>query len=124
MRPTRTRSWCALRSSKFDEVRALIDTGGKRTEWAAQAVPGLVGGEAQRLGDGVSGSGYQGGLAGSQTLLIGGHRLVVPDLAVRPQMHDTDAIIGMDVLRGTVVACAADVDRPVFLLVPRLAAPG
>ena len=101
----------------FAEVRALLDTGGKKTEFAASAVPGLVGGEMQRLGGGVSGAGYEGGFVGPQTLIVGRARLAVPDLAIRQQMHDTDAIVGMDVLRGTILAAAADLTRPVFLAI-------
>jgi len=33
-------------------------------------------------------------------------------------MHDPQAIIGMDALRGTVLAFANDVAKPVFWLVP------
>ena len=98
----------------YADVRALLDTGGKKTEFAAGAVPGLVGGEMQRLGGGVSGASYEGVFVGPQTLVIGGARLSVPDLALRQQMHDTEAIVSMDVLRGTVIAAAADLDRPVF----------
>jgi hypothetical protein len=100
----------------FAEVRALIDTGGKKTEFAMAAVPGLLAGKSERLGGGVSGAEYHGGFVGPQTLVIGGARLTVPDLAVRDQVHDVDGIISMDVLRGTVVAAAADVERPAFLL--------
>jgi hypothetical protein len=103
----------------FAEVATLLDTGGKRTEFAAAAVPGLASGEAVDLGGGVSGGRYHGGAAGQQTLIVGGARLEVPDLAIRAgDMHPkTDGLIGMDVLRGTVVACATDTARPLFWVV-------
>ncbi|HUR17303.1 MAG TPA: aspartyl protease family protein [Candidatus Limnocylindrales bacterium] len=99
----------------YPEVRAVLDTGGKETEFTVSAVPGLIAREMQRLGAGVSGGGYEGGFVGPHTLLLGGARLSVPDLAVREQIHDVDAIVSMDALRGTVIAAAADLARPVFL---------
>jgi hypothetical protein len=102
----------------FNETTALIDTGGKRTEFSVEAVPGLLGNTAERLGAGVGGGHYAGGLVGPQTLVVGGRSLPVPDLAVREGMDDPQAIIGMDVIAGTVVAACADVSRPVLWLVP------
>jgi hypothetical protein len=101
----------------FAETTALIDTGGKRTEFAADAVSSLMSDASERLGAGVGGGDYSGGMVGPQTLLVGGIRLPVPDLAVRQGMRDPQGIIGMDVIAGTVVAAAADVSRPVFWLV-------
>ncbi len=97
----------------FDEMPAMIDTGGKRTEVAASAVSGMTAESPGHAGAGVSGVSYAGASAGAQTLVVQGHRLAVPALHVRDAMPDP-AIIGMDVLRGTVVACAADLARPVF----------
>jgi hypothetical protein len=102
----------------FDEIPVLVDTGGKRTEFAASVVPGLAVGQAQRLGGGVGDSDYAGSNAGPQTLLVDGHRLNLPALAVRTEMHDPQGIVGMDVLRGTILAATAEVSRPVFWLVP------
>ena len=99
----------------YPEVRAVLDTGGKETEFAVSAVPGLIARQMQRLGAGVSGGGYEGGFVGPQTLIVGDARLSVPDLAIREQIHDVDAILSMDALRGTVIAAGADLSRPVFL---------
>lgn len=66
----------------------------------------------------MSGADVHGVVVGRQTLVVGGRRLAVPALGVRETMHDPQGLIGMDVLRGTIVACAADVARPVFWLVP------
>ena len=38
--------------------------------------------------------------------------------SVRPQMHDTQAIVGMDALRGPVLGFAHGLANPVFWLVP------
>jgi hypothetical protein len=46
--------------------------------------------------------------------VVDGRRLQIPSLAIRQQMHDPQGIVGMDVLRGTVLACAADLSRPVL----------
>lgn len=100
-------------------IPALINTGGKRTEFAASAVPSLVAEAIERIGGGVSGADVAGSLVGEATVIIGGARLRVPELAIRPEMHDPQGIVGMDVLRNTIVACAADVARPVFLVLPQ-----
>jgi len=102
----------------FDEIPALLDTGGKKTEFSATALGGLTSAESQRLGGGVSGSDYAGWSVGPKSLVVGGQTLPVPALMVRAEMHDPQAIIGMDVMRGTVLAAAADLARPVFWQVP------
>jgi hypothetical protein len=98
----------------YPAIPTLLDTGGRRTEFAAEALPGLAVGEEERLGAGVGGTAVMGASAGEATLLAGGHRIPVDSLAVRSSMHDPKGLIGMDVLRGTVVAAAADVGRPVL----------
>ncbi|MEX2546909.1 MAG: aspartyl protease family protein [Chloroflexota bacterium] len=98
----------------FDQIPTLLNTGGKRTEFSRAAVPGLVVQGTERLGGGVSGSDYTGGSVGPQTLLAKGRRLHIPALAIREQMNDPQGMVGMDVLRGTVLACAADLARRVY----------
>jgi hypothetical protein len=97
----------------FAETPTLLDTGGKRTEFAEAAVPGLEFGAAESLGAGVSGAAVRGAEAGAQVLVVGGHEVPVAALAVRESMPGPPGLIGMDVLRGTVLACAADAERPV-----------
>lgn len=104
----------------FDEVPTLLNTGGKATEFSAAALPGLLDGDLERLGGGVSGSDYVGAQVGPRTLVVDGRRMPVPALAVRQTMHDPQGIVGMDVLRTTILACAADLSRPVLWLVPNL----
>ena len=98
----------------YPEIPTLVDTGGKRTEVAAASVPGLEAAGSESLGRGVGGAAFVGASAGRQTVIVAGHRLTIPDLAVRAAMHGTNGLIGMDVLRGTIVTCSADVHRPVF----------
>lgn len=52
---------------------------------------------------------------GSEVHLI--NEDLAEELSVRPPMHDTQAIVGMDAPRGTVLAFARDLARPVFRLV-------
>ena len=99
-------------------IPTLLNTGGRGTEFSSDAVPGLGDGKAQRLGGGVSGADVVGSLAGSQVLEVAGHEVPVERLAVRDRMHDPQAMVGMDVLRGTVLACAADPRRAVVWQVP------
>jgi len=108
----------------FEEISTMLDTGGKGTEFSSAAVPGLVAAASARLGGGVSGADYAGGSVGPRTLVVSGQALPVPALLVRQRMHDPQGIIGMDVLRGTVLACAADPNRAVLWLVPMAEAQG
>jgi hypothetical protein len=102
----------------FDAMPTMLNTGGKATEFSAAAVPGLVAADSERLGGGVGGGDYAGAFVGPRTLVVGGRQVDVPALAVRQTMHDPQGLVGMDVLRGTILACTADLTRPVFWLVP------
>ena len=102
----------------FDEIPTLINTGGKRTEFSRAAVPGLGAGSAERLGAGVSGADVIGSSAGAQVIAVAGHEVPVDELAVRETMHDPQGMVGMDVLPGTVIACAADRSRRVVWQIP------
>jgi hypothetical protein len=59
-----------------------------------------------------------GASGGAQVVVIGGHEIPVEELAVRNVMPDPQGMLGADTLRGTVLACAADPARRVFLQVP------
>ncbi len=86
----------------------LLNTGGKGTEIAASLVPDRPAGEPVRIGGGVSGADVMAERLGPATLAVGGHRIPVPDLAARVDMEGVQAMVGMDVLRGTVLACTAN----------------
>jgi hypothetical protein len=103
----------------FDETAVLVNSGGKRTEFDVTVVPGLAPATLERLGGGVSGSDVMGSVVGAQTLSIGGLSMPVADLALREGMISPHAMIGRDLLRGTVVACDANPAGEVFWQVPR-----
>jgi hypothetical protein len=92
----------------------LLNTGGKATEYSAAVLPSLRPERVGRLGGGVSGADYSGGSVGRRDLVIGGRRVTVPNVNVRDQMHEPQGMVGMDVIAGTVLTCAADIARPVF----------
>ncbi len=100
------------------EIPTMLNTGGTRTEFSADAVPGVAGGVRERLGGGVSGADVMGANAGEATLVVAGHDVRVPSLAVRASMHDPQGMVGMDVLPGTILAVFADAARPVFWQIP------
>jgi hypothetical protein len=96
----------------------LLNTGGKSTEYSAAAVRGLRAEAVGRLGGGVSGAGYSGGSVGRRTLRICGAQVELADVHVREQMHAPEGMLGMDVLRGSVLTCAAEASGPVFWQIP------
>ncbi len=103
----------------FEPVPATLNTGGSETEFAAAAVPGLVGIEPGHTSHGVGGSLVVGTAAENRVLRVGEARRSVPRLLIREEIHSVQGLIGMDVLRGTVLLVAADPRRPVRWLVPR-----
>jgi hypothetical protein len=102
----------------FEELPTLLNTGGKGSEYSAAVLAGMASQSPERLGGGVSGADYAGWSVGRQSLVVDGHRVPIPAVKVRQEMHDPQGMVGMDVLRGTVLTCAADLYRPVFLQVP------
>ena len=98
----------------YEKVPTILNTGGKRTEFARAVVPGLTIGAPESLGAGVSGADVVGASAGMQALVVSGHQVPVAALAVREAVPDPPGLVGMDVLRGTVLACAASLDRRVL----------
>jgi hypothetical protein len=102
-----------------EPVVTLLDTGGKGTEAAVGAVPGLMGGATRSTGRGVGGGESFGSEVADQVLLVGDARVAVPRLILRDAMAVAQVLVGMDVLRGTVLAVSRDLRRPVIWLVPR-----
>jgi Aspartyl protease len=102
----------------FAEMPTLLNTGGRRTEFSSAAVPGLGDGSPERLGGGVSNADVIGSSGGAQVIAVAGRDVPVERLAVRETMHDPQGMVGADVLRGTVVACAADRSRRVVWQIP------
>lgn len=104
----------------FDDVVTMLNTGSSTTEFARAAVPGLAGGalDESRRGFGLSGAEVEAVEVADQVLRLGGARVGVGHLLVRDQMPPPPGIVGMDVLRGTVVIVPPDVAEPVGWLVP------
>ena len=97
-----------------EPVVTMLDTGGKRTQFTATAVPGAGAGPQASSGHGVGGGASVGTELAAQTLLVGGARLPVQSLIVGREMDGRDGLVGMDVLRGTVLTVSGDPDRPVL----------
>lgn len=102
----------------FDPVVTMLDTGGKRTAFAEAAVPTLLGGIPIESGRGVGGGTAIGSEAKDQVLRVGSARLRVPSLLVREEIGIAQGLVGMDLLRRTVLVTSADPNRPVLWLVP------
>ena len=65
-------------------------------------------------GHGVGGSESFGSVVTDQTLRVGDARLPLARLLVRDDMEGRGILVGMDVLRGTILTVSADPSRPVF----------
>ncbi|MBD0348129.1 MAG: retropepsin-like domain-containing protein [Thermoleophilia bacterium] len=100
------------------EIPTMLNTGGRHTEFSSDAVPGVAGADLERLGGGVTGADVFGAKAGKATLVVAGREVEVPSLAVRTAMHDPPGLVGMDVLRGTILTVRADARRPVLWQTP------
>ena len=97
-----------------EPVVTMLDTGGKRTQFTRRAVPDAGEGPTTITGRGVGGGASYGTELAARTLLVGGARLPVRSLIVGPEMDGRDGLVGMDVLRGTVLTVSGDPDRPVL----------
>ena len=95
-----------------DEVVGIFDSGAGSTDVAAVAVAGATSSEGASA-RGVSGSEFEARRLSDQVLAIAGVRFPVANLGVREEIpapeeappHEVpQALIGMDVLRGTVLA--------------------
>jgi hypothetical protein len=103
----------------FPPVPTMLNTGGRGTEFAAAAVPGLSGVEPDRLGHGVGGSAVRGSVAVDRILRVGDATFTVSEVLVRDRIDSMLGLIGMDILRGTVLVVSADEREPVTWMVPR-----
>jgi len=102
----------------YPPVATVLNTGGLETEFAAAALPGIEATGGRSVGRGVGGELVLATGAGQRVLELGGASVEVADLAVRDEMVGLLGLIGMDVLRGTVVACSARRHGQVTWLVP------
>jgi len=99
----------------FEPVATMLNTGGRGTEFAVAAVPGLVG-VAGSVGKGVGGGAVLGAVVEDRTLRLGDERFGVGRLLIREAIDTMLGLVGMDVLRGTILVVGADRNRPVRLL--------
>jgi hypothetical protein len=107
----------------YDDIAVMLNTGGKSTEFLADVVPGVAHGPLVRTGGGVSGADVRGADGGAQLLRVAGRLIPVANLKVRDAMIEPHGLVGMDVLRGTVLAVAADATRPIVWQVPEVTTP-
>lgn len=104
----------------YGSVVAMLNTGTPDTEVARSALPGIRGTEVSETGFGVSGAEVTGAQVTNRVLRVDEVNFPVPVLFLRDEMppEHPDAQIGMDVLRGTVLAISPYVDRLVHWVVP------
>lgn len=104
----------------FEPVAVLINTGGRHTEFEPEVLPGLAAATVEQIGTGVSGAAVMGGRAGARVLRLAGRSIEVAELMLRSGIGDPPAMIGQDVLRGSVVAAGPDPSTPVLLQIESL----
>ena len=102
----------------FATVPTMLNSGGRGTEFAVAAVPGLVGVAQGDAGKGVGGAPVLGTVVADRLLRVGDARLPVSRLLIRDEIDPMQGLVGMDVLRCTVLVVSADRSRPVGWLVP------
>jgi Aspartyl protease len=103
-----------------EPVVTLLDSGARSTSFSASAVPGLIAAGADTSGSALGGEAMTAPVVLGQSLRVGPARLPVDRLFVPPVLPgEIDGLVGMDVLRGTVLLLWADPGRPVLWLVPR-----
>jgi hypothetical protein len=99
-------------------VVTLIDTGGKTSDVVASAVPGLMGDTTESSGRGVGGTEMFGAVVTDQVLNVGDARIPLSRLVVIRDVEGRGILVGMDVLRGSIVTVHGDPARPVFWQLP------
>jgi len=102
----------------FPPVATMLNTGGRGTEFAVAAVPGLAGAAAGEAGHGVGGAPVMGAAVDDRVLRVGDVRFPVPRLLIREGIDTMLGLVGMDILRGTILVVGAARSRPVAWLVP------
>lgn len=101
----------------FPPVATMLNTATENTEVARSVVPGLRGSAYRTHGRGVSGSGVEAQELIDQILEVGGVHFEVPLLLLRDRMPDPPAMIGMDLLAGSVLAIGPTAAEPILWLV-------
>jgi len=98
----------------YPAVPFLFNTGSRDTEVARDAAPGLAGGAVEVIGRSVSGAEILGSPAGPQVLRMATGRVALDAVMLRSEMGEPPAMLGQDVLRGTVLAVGPERGSPVL----------
>ena len=101
-----------------EPVPTMLDTGARVTEFATSAVPGIEEGERRSVGRGVGGTERFGRAVTDRELILGSQRIPLASLVLVDGHGDALGLVGMDVLRGTVLALNGDQQRPIWWLRP------
>ena len=97
-------------------VATMLNTGTEESEFARAAVPHLRGDHHNR-GLGVSGAEVAGQVISDQVLEVGEAKFSLPQLLVRDDMPQLQGMIGMDLLRGSVLVISPKADDPIHWLI-------
>ncbi|MGH3467524.1 MAG: aspartyl protease family protein [Gemmatimonadales bacterium] len=97
-------------------VATMLNTGTEETEFAIHAVPHLLGDHDIR-GRGASGAEVSGRVVSGQVLRVGETRFKLPALLIREEMPGPPGMIGMDLLKSTVLAISPEPSDPVHWLI-------
>lgn len=97
-------------------VATMLNTGTEESEFASHAVPHLRGRHDTR-GRGASGAEVSGQVVPDQVVKVGETRFKLPSLLVREEMPEPPGIIGMDLLKGTVLVISPHPNDPVHWLI-------
>jgi hypothetical protein len=105
----------------YPSVVTMINTGGRATEFARSALPGLSGSRPADTRRSLSGAEVLGEEVAGRMLRVSDVSLPIPRLLIRDAMppEHPDGQIGMDLLAGTVLAVSRDEGRLVRWLVRR-----
>lgn len=98
----------------YPAVPFLFNTGSRDTEVARDAARGLAGGAVEVIGRSVSGAEILGSPAGPQVLRLATGRVALDAVMLRSEMGEPPAMLGQDVLRGTVLAVGPQRGSPVL----------
>ncbi len=102
----------------FPAVVAMLNTGGSGTEFALAAIPTLPHGALTAHGKGLSGAEVMGWQVGGKILRVGAARFPLESLLVRERMPFPYGLVGMDVLRKTVLMVNLHGDGVLWMVPP------
>lgn len=97
-----------------------LDSGGSGTEFLASYAGPAVETEQKSAGVGISGKEVLGSNGGARVVRVGGVEVAAPQVVLRQTMSQPDlkGLVGMDMLKSTVLAVTRSTKQPVLWLVP------